>query len=346
MYQPMHHVAVTPRRTPDDLRTVAELDDRIGVLSAYFATGPNSPDARALRDKLTVLCERARSWRARDRRALSHAADRLLQRVRQPAATSSTAALAVYWRLDAGESVELALPSAVGCTATVAAHAQLGPLCEAIQAGRPAGVLHVDDDLGALYEIAGAAPVPPRLLARSAMRMRDAALEHGRRHGWDLLLVTGRGEGVDQILGIGSDEPPTVIDGRPTVAMTSPAWRATAACAIASERRRRASRELAALLDQAHHGDGAAICDLESVRGAIPGGRVRKLLVATPYRPPGPAVGVAPWPQATEALLHAAALGDVAVKVAPAGPRPLDAPLIVAQLDRFDERPARDLRAS
>ncbi|MES1193187.1 MAG: hypothetical protein ABUM26_02605, partial [Solirubrobacterales bacterium] len=347
MHQPLAHDALTPRRTPVDLRAVTELDDRIGVLTAYFPAGPRALDVRVLRDKLMVLRERARSCRARDRRALSYAADRVLERARLASGASGTAALAIFWRLDAGESLELALPCAVGCTATVAPRALVGPLCAAAQAGRPAGALNVGDDLGALYEVGGGmVATPPRLLARTPAQMREEATRVGRKRGWDLVVVDGHAEAVERTLGqgvgagIGADAAwPRFFNGRDAPAAGEAGWPEAATATVVAERRRRAGCELAALLDVAACGEDTIVCDLDAVRDALGAGRVCRLLVAEPHGACDPLRGGLPWPKATEALLHAAVLDDVEIDVAPAPPRPSDVPFVIARLDRSGLRP-------
>jgi hypothetical protein len=292
MHQPLHRAALTPIRTPADVRAVAALEDRVGILSAFFAPGPGSRDLRLLRDKLMVLRERALPWRARDRRALALASDRVLRRVRQAPPAATTGAVAIYWLVDAGESVELALPDPVASTATLAARAQLGPLCEAVAACRRAGVLRVDGDLAALYELSAAVLAPPRLLGRAEAAAGDV-LSHAVRRGWDLLLVAGRGPAADALLDDGRCAPglPAIVDARAALAEAGAAWPAAARARVAQARRRRGLDRLDALARQARHGDGA-VCGRAATAEALASGLVEELVVAVP---------------AAEALLHAAA---------------------------------------
>jgi hypothetical protein len=321
LLEPAHRLAVTPVRTPADVREVARLEDRAGILSAFFAPGPWSGDARALRDKLEVLRERARPWRARDRRALDHAAGAVLRRAQEDS-DMAAAAVAVYWRLDAGESLELALPAPVACTASVGAQAQLGPLCEAVEACRCAGVLRVDGSLAALYELSGRTASRPRLVARvdpDGGRVR----RHGARRGWDLLLVAGDGDAAEALLGAPATRTgaPAVVDARAALADAGAVWAFAAQRIVAAERRRRGLAELEDLAARAACGDHAVSGHAAAAR-ALAAGRVERLVLAVPAPAPPAAPPVPPWPRAAERLLHAAVAAGTELRIVAGAPSP------------------------
>lgn len=328
MHLPTHPSALTPRCTSADLQVVANLRDPIGVLSGCFSVGPHASDARALRDKLIVLRERAQCWRARDRRALFHAADRLHQRALRSSPSAGTEALAVYWLLDAGESFEFALPLSVGCAATVAARPRLGPLQQAVQAGRPAGLLRVDGDLGALHEISAQGVGTPRLVARPVDRLHAEVVAHAARRDWDILLVAGRGEALDEVL---AREPsrtgPAIVDARDLMAIDGPAWPVAARARVLRERPVVAARRLRALVARARDGDEAVVCGLDSARRSIDAGRLRTLFVGGPAHDRREAV---------EELLRTAAIAGVTVVTTTAT---LDALTVAGELD--DPSPTR-----
>jgi hypothetical protein len=218
----------------------------------------------------------------------------------------------------------------VMCTASVAAHAHLGPLCESVQACRRAGVLRVDDDLAALYEIAGATVAPPRILGQAATAAEDA-LCHAVRRGWDVLLVDGRGPVADELLAPARRPGlPVPVDARAALDEAGVAWPAAARATVASVRRRRAVERLDALVRQARMRDGAVSGRVATAQ-ALAAGVVDELVITVPAPAPPSTRAAGTWPPAAEALLHAAARAGAAITVVPATPD-VRRPVVAAQL--------------